>query len=403
MFVSWLYNFLGDWYVSDTISGKNDIAWFGNFGSFVGGLTSSAFGAIAFLGVLFSLRRQDIESKKSDEARRKSEELINLQIQNSQIQQFETSFFALLGNHDKSLKEITSIARRTFSCNKRSRFGPVNGTWTDESQYFSISRDVSYEVIQKGCNSKGLGYLNFYIELKSYFIVLYQLLKFISKSSLFIKNEDEKLQWERQYSSLIRANIPNDVLVLVMYNCCIGDFCKPYGEYKALVERYQLFEHLVFKVDDEYIDGFEPLKKTEEIRVIHSSKFDPFGTDFIKLISIFSRDAFGKTNFILDFDGIVETIKCKIVYEMNATLELVNIPDDGTLNPSDHEKLFLKLKPVWELLNSTNPKKWCLQNPNYTDIYNAALKMKREKPLFNTAPNSLLNLALNNFWQNFDI
>ncbi|EHN69910.1 putative phage abortive infection protein [Aliivibrio fischeri] len=145
----------------------------------------------------------------------------------TQVQQFENTFFSLLANHEKSLNKITeskhgkSIADEALTNLKNKR----NGDRTRSYNFFE------------------------YNEITSYFIVLYQLLKFIKKYPHTEGTDDnDKLLIEKKYTSLIRAYIPNDVLMLILFNCVVDENSDKkfnyFKEYKSIIERYSFLEHV---------------------------------------------------------------------------------------------------------------------------------------------------------------
>ncbi|RTZ17349.1 hypothetical protein EJ063_00785 [Vibrio aquaticus] len=177
--------------------------------------------------------QQVLDAQKLAEEQR---ELAKEQQRSTQVQQFENTFFSLLANHEKSLNKITekndglSIVDRELSKDKLKR--------TEKVKHYNFFE----------CN-----------EMTSYFIVLYQLLKFI-KTYPHNDNiqEDNKVLIEKKYTSLVRAYIPNNVLVSILLNCIIDNKTSAkynkFVAYRDIIERYSFLEHVSIDSYSEIID-----------------------------------------------------------------------------------------------------------------------------------------------------
>ncbi|MBL4265715.1 putative phage abortive infection protein, partial [Vibrio fluvialis] len=185
-------------------------AWLGTFGDFVGGITNPIFSFLAFLGLLWTIKQQRDELGISREELRltreelaKSADAQELHAQTAieqqkliQLQQFEATFFSLLANHEVALGKAIEDVKSAVNLVK-------DNDLSDECWHFNFHE---------------------YQGLVSYFIVLYQILKFVDESTLSSHEEKKK------YTSLLRAYLPSEILILLTFNC--------YVNYKGVSETY---------------------------------------------------------------------------------------------------------------------------------------------------------------------
>ncbi len=211
-------------------------AWLGTFGDFVGGITNPVFSFLAFLGLLWTIKQQRDELGISREELRltreelaKSADAQELHAQTAieqqkliQLQQFESTFFSLLANHELALKKITDDSSEKGSTVERALENFNSSNVTNQKELFNFFS---------------------YSDITSYFIVLYQLLKFIDGTNFIDHGERKK------YTSLLRSYLNNNVLILIMYNCYVDGLrqnvkTNSFVEYKSLVEKYSILEHV---------------------------------------------------------------------------------------------------------------------------------------------------------------
>lgn len=227
------------------LSPKND-DW-GTFGDYVGGVLNPVFGLLSFSALLVTIWLQAKELKetrqefsRSADAQEKSEQVLQLQAVTLIKQQFESTFFSLLEQHNNALGSISSASLTT------------GASLVDlaHDEIFDWERESleDAKVVMAG-HGESFGH---------YFRVLYQLLKYLSVcipgshlSSGFSVDSLIKAPLqpsEKMYSNIIRSFIRVDVAQLLAVNC----FCKSkddqYYKFKVLVERYSLLEHMPFEV-----------------------------------------------------------------------------------------------------------------------------------------------------------
>lgn len=221
----------------------NDPSWLGTFGDFFGGITTPFFSFLGFVGLLITikLQRDDLqisrkelsltrrELARSAEAQELSASTAVRQQKLIKQQQFESTFFSLLANHEVTLKRIVE--------------GPDS----------AVKKALAE--IKENSHGSYFVFFNKHDGIKSYFIVLYQILKFIDNSA-FYEFSDCEFSEKKKYTSLLRAYIPNEVLNLLLFNCYV-DYSNGNAEavyflkYKSLLERYEMLEHISFaSIDD---------------------------------------------------------------------------------------------------------------------------------------------------------
>ncbi|MFI3217875.1 MAG: putative phage abortive infection protein [Methylococcales bacterium] len=159
------------------------------------------------------------------------------EIKDTQIRQkFESTFFALLNQHNQILEKLLTddILQKVI---------PMKDVGLTS---ISSKKFVLLEVI----NSKFKGEYKLH---GHYFRVLYQLLKFIAlnvpESKIHSLNKDTQpftpSTDEKMYSNMVRAFLSSDVVLLLAINCyCSKGDDDIYCGYKWLVEHYAFFEHL---------------------------------------------------------------------------------------------------------------------------------------------------------------
>ena len=194
------------------------------------------------------------ELERTAEQQSRQSEIFNLQ-------QFESTFFSLLEQHNKAIERI----------NVESIYKSLQTIYTNK-----IDRITTYKPSKELSNSLAIKIINQHYELKSYFNLLFQILKFISSSlsknsesnnsedsKITIKDFDsdnkrskEKLSHEyinpqeRMYSDILRSFIPNIILKLLALNCLTIDKfsrdneLKTLYNFQGLLNRYALLEQL---------------------------------------------------------------------------------------------------------------------------------------------------------------
>jgi len=263
------------------LSVTNDSATWGTFGDYLGGTLNPIISFLALIGLLYTIHQQAQEMqatreelKQAAEQQRQQVEQQSRQSEIFNLQQFESTFFSLLEQHNKAVEKIEaeSILEKLHDI-------------YDKKLYQIIMSKPS----EKLSNSHAIKSIKQHYELKSYFNLLFQILQFISislsKNSKSNNNEDsritikdfasdnkiskEKLSQEyinpqeRMYSDILRSFIPNHILKLLAINCLTIDKFSQDNQletlynFQGLLSRYALLEQsqLVF-TDINKIDRF---------------------------------------------------------------------------------------------------------------------------------------------------
>ena len=240
---------------------SDDPATWGTFGDYLGGTLNPIISFLAFIGLLYTIRQQAQEMKATRDELERTAEQQSRQSEIFNLQQFESTFFSLLEQHNKAIERI----------NVESIYKSLQTIYTNK-----IDRITTYKPSKELSNSLAIKIINQHYELKSYFNLLFQILKFISSSlsknsesnnsedsKITIKDFDsdnkrskEKLSHEyinpqeRMYSDILRSFIPNIILKLLALNCLTIDKfsrdneSKTLYNFQGLLNRYALLEQL---------------------------------------------------------------------------------------------------------------------------------------------------------------
>lgn len=219
---------------------------FENFVDFLQGTTAS-FWALAGVFIIFVAFL--IQSMQFADQRKQ----FMIQTDSVNRQNFETSFFQLLSNHNQILlgmrdvelsKGFTAAEQETTG---RDCFKRWYQSFTTDLWGFELARaDDGEMIIKKAPKDVSEKYVSFYEahqgELGHYFRNLYHVIKFVNESDA-LKDPDAKIEYEnrRRYTSLVRATLSQFELALLFYNCV-----SPLGneKFKPLVEKFGLLKNL---------------------------------------------------------------------------------------------------------------------------------------------------------------
>ena len=243
------------------LSVTNDSATWGTFGDYLGGTLNPIISFLALIGLLYTIHQQAQEMQATREELKQAAEQQHRQADIFNLQQFESTFFSLLEQHNKVVEriEVESIYEKLHNI-------------YNKKIYQITKREPSEEL----SNSHAIKSINQHYELKSYFNFLFQILKFISislsKNSESNNSEDSKITikdfdsdnkrseeklsheyinpQERMYSDILRSFIPNIILKLLALNCLTIDKFSRDNEskilynFQGLLNRYALLEQL---------------------------------------------------------------------------------------------------------------------------------------------------------------
>lgn len=215
----------------------------GNFGDFLGGVLNPIFGLFGLVALLITISLQTkeleathIELRRSAHAQELMEKTAKEQALTMERQRFETTFFALLEQHNKLHEAITSPNEN--DAHKRSNLARL-------SELVLSQHNLSDAKLR----------LSSYFELTGYYFrTLFQLLKLIALSvpgnttgpSFDLKNiyNVDLSENEKMYSDIVRGFISNEVAQIIAIHCAVDEEKEHTWTYKCLVERYQLLAHM---------------------------------------------------------------------------------------------------------------------------------------------------------------
>jgi len=213
---------------------------FGQFGDFIGGTLNPILAFLSFMALLYTIKIQTDELKLSREeleatrselkesriAQQEQSESLKLQNEATKLQMFENTFFQLLEEHNQLLNIILENNNKSF----------VRFSYIISDDIWEGKREYGFYPINKVLND----FKNMNEEdnkIKKYFMILYQLLRFIDNQS--IKNKIDG----KEYTNILRALIDVSILEVLAINCISHNFV----QYKNYIEKYALFEHLIIK------------------------------------------------------------------------------------------------------------------------------------------------------------
>jgi len=243
------------------LSVTNDSATWGTFGDYLGGTLNPIISFLALIGLLYTIHQQAQEMQATRDELERTAEQQSRQSEIFNLQQFESTFFSLLEQHNKVVERIKV----------ESIYEELHNIYNKKIDQIT-TRKPSEEL----SNSHAIKSINQHYELKSYFNLLFQILKFISislsKNSESNNSEDLKITikdfysdskiskdkisqkyinpQERMYSDILRSFIPSIILKLLALNCLTIDKfsrdneSKTLYNFQGLLNRYALLEQL---------------------------------------------------------------------------------------------------------------------------------------------------------------
>ncbi len=357
------------------LSVTNDSATWGTFGDYLGGTLNPIISFLALIGLLYTIHQQAQEMQATRDELERTAEQQSRQSEIFNLQQFESTFFSLLEQHNKVVEriEVESIYEELHNIyNKK----------IDQITTRKPSEELS--------NSHAIKSINQHYELKSYFNLLFQILKFISislsKNSGSNNSEDLKITikdfysdskiskdkisqkyinpQERMYSDILRSFIPSIILKLLALNCLTIDKfsrdneSKTLYNFQGLLNRYALLEQLqLFFTDINKINDFYRVNGDDAIHFLiltsHADIAPAFGNNkiFDKSKAVFNY----KFNYWL-------TVKTKSLHNKQDELRNIKIKIVRIKSISYEEYKMLNTSEKLELLHLSE-RKGCYYQP----------------------------------------
>jgi len=266
--------------------GKGD--W-GTFGDYLGGTLNPILSFLSLIALLttivlqskeLELTRNELqltrdELERSASAQVETKEVLDKQSATLARQQFESTFFSLLDQHNKALDQITdnNILGQINSADEESvlhdaKYPPNAPIAAIKFIYLYVLGDHRYR--SKSLVSAKRILESYNSHCGHYFRVLYQLLKFIAinvpggtigPDFTAKKIQNEKLSDdEKMYTNIVRSFLGYEITQLLSINCYCTDENDTYWKYRLLIERYAFLEHMPLEVN-----GFGTHKVLEEV------------------------------------------------------------------------------------------------------------------------------------------
>lgn len=247
----------------------------GTFGDFVGGTLNPTLAFLSFLALLQTIKIQSKELKNSTKeleetrkATRDSAEALKEQSSSIKLQNFENTFFNMLNLHNQlqnnlSLNQLKKHLIQdqeygeyyVYSILKQPTYIKENSDYNGKkviSKLFEIFEDYIKIKSRQAKNNNidiRMIYNDFHKEFNEiighYFRNIYQILKFIDKQ------RDEELIDKKFYTNILRAQLSNSELALLLINAL-----SKHGNQKQLplLIKFEFMEPLpIIKIDNIYL------------------------------------------------------------------------------------------------------------------------------------------------------
>lgn len=234
----------------------------GQFGDFFGGVLNPLLSFMALLGVLYTIRTQGQELKEAREETRIANRIQDKQSAIFERQNFESVFFRLIDVHARMAEKIRDKVDPWGANGFERMVNDVMERYGYHCHDYDLAQSSKpkpqYEVINSTEDSDRKLLLDAFEEgvsgsmrvmLSQYYRNIYQILKLIDAFKVFTvedaaaRRNSRHIRLEyfhrRQYSNILRAQLSDDELKLLFFNCLT-----PYGAgLKVYVEQYSLLKH----------------------------------------------------------------------------------------------------------------------------------------------------------------
>ncbi|WP_052708035.1 putative phage abortive infection protein [Salinivibrio sp. KP-1] len=257
------------WFSNSGSTLSLDTTVWGGFGSYFGGI----LGPIVALFALYWLTQSVlIQKKELSDTQKTLEETQKTQ----EKKRFEDTFFSLL-------EQFNSVSREVYDVNKK-LYDAIN-TSSNECAGTSNNLDIIKIIISR-VHWKQRRYFYFTSsqsdnsnlnDLSHYFRVLYHILKYVDYADSFSSNE-RVIDNGKFYTNIVRSFLSHRETMLLAFNCAEENKNDQFYNYKRLIEKYEMLEHM--RVDD----------------------------DFVGLVSFYNRNAFGKNEKAQEYYNLMDEL-----------------------------------------------------------------------------------------------
>tara|TARA_A100000171_G_C2102636_1_gene130544 strand:- start:244 stop:978 length:735 start_codon:yes stop_codon:yes gene_type:complete len=219
----------------------------GAWGDFFGGTLNPVLSFIAILGLLLTIVMQRDELSLTRQELSRSASALENQARLLNQQSFENTFFNLLSLHNEIVNSIDLMSDGKVTASGRDCFTSFHRRLGQEYRKASKSHEDldEIEIIR-------IAFENFWsrnqTDLGHYFRLMFNIVKFVSESEFK----------DSYYIKFLRAQISDQELVIIFYNCLT-----PQGQkFKKYAEKYSLFDNIekksIFSIED-HCKLFEPV------------------------------------------------------------------------------------------------------------------------------------------------
>ena len=277
-------------FIADLIGHADKTEWLGTFGDFFGGVLNPLLTFGTFIGLSITIILQRVQL---NDARTQYQKNIDA----SNIQAFETSFFNLINLHNSIVEGLRfdpiillPNAHQKENSYKREINEPVQGRQVFSAVLTAMKlgheRDKNPEEVYEDIQDR-----HNYV-LGHYFRNLYQIIKLLDRHRNSSTGEKRDVSF---YRSIIRAQLSSNELLLLFYNCREGKMDS--DKFLGLVKKYELLEHLTLGImkskNELYMPNFGPIERHLYWPFLDLCKDDP--------LKATSTGAFGKNKIVLEF------------------------------------------------------------------------------------------------------
>jgi hypothetical protein len=229
---------------------------FGEWGDFFGGVLNPILTFMTFMGLLITIVIQQTELRESRVELRRSADALLEQSQSLKRQNFESTFFQMLSVHTGIISAIDLVNDAGVTTRGRDCFSVFYTRLTKlyrANQKKSAGKHADVAILRHS-------YKQFWnthqVELGHYFRYLYNVIRFIKESNFV----------EGPYLRLVRAQLSDQELLLIFYNCVASE---DGGNFKLLAEEFAILDNMP-KIR---------LLEREHVNLIHSSAFAKLDND----------------------------------------------------------------------------------------------------------------------------
>lgn len=229
-------------FVNSGASLSLDTTVWGGFGSYFGGILSPI---VALFALYWLTQSVLIQKKELSDTQKTLEATQNTQ----EKKRFEDTFFSLLEQFNVISRDVCEINKdiydeiNDFSEDKTNAFNDINRfdvitsrvKWK-EGRHFYFSSSQNHEPN-----------LN---DLSHYFRVLYHMLKYVDVADN-LSNDEKVIEDRKFYTNMIRSFLSHKETMLLAFNCAEENKNDQFYNYKRLIEKYEMLEHM--RVNKEHV------------------------------------------------------------------------------------------------------------------------------------------------------